>query len=163
VPHPVPQWSAPERTGESTSPDPVGVGVGAITTHRSGGEIEAEVLLTWGDVHADGRASGPSTLFERPRVVGRATLDALGKLFDADPGLSLGEIEERSLGARRVVLACVLRLREGREEGFVGTAEVGSDPEQAVIRAVLDAVRPLWGTLRPRPPVEYVIGPAPTG
>jgi hypothetical protein len=51
---------------------------------------------------------------------------------------------------------------EGREERvLLGCCELGYDSTRSVIYAVLDAVNRVLGTLPPREPVEYEIGPAP--
>jgi len=135
------------------------VHVVGYTVHRSRGEVEAEVVLGAGELRAEGRSVGPSTRFEHRRVVGQAVLDALAKLVEGDPGLSLGEMEERGLGDRRVLLVCVNRTVERAETAFLGSCEIGYEPEQTVILAILDAVNRLMGTLRPREPIEYRIGP----
>ncbi len=133
--------------------------VAGYTLRRSRDEIEVEVVLGAGEVRGEGRSVGPSTRFEHRRVVGQATLDALLKLVDGDPGLSLGEMEERRLGSRKVLLVCVNRTVDRAETAFIGSCQISYEPEQAVILAILDAVNRLMGTLRPREPIEYVVGP----
>ena len=137
------------------------VSVGGLTLHQRAGDFEAEVRLTSGSLEAEGRAVGPNTRFEARRIVAQATLDALAKLVNGDPGLSLGELEERDLGGRRVMLVCVNRTEGRTESHLTGCCEISYDPTQAVIHAVLDAVNRLIGTLRPREPVEYEVGPVP--
>ena len=95
-------------------------------------------------------------------MVAQATLDALPKLVEGDPGLSLGEIDEKTLGAGQVLLVVVNRKQGRSEEHLVGCCEIGYDATQAAIFAVLDAVNRIVGSLTPREPVEYEIGPAPT-
>lgn len=135
--------------------------VTGVTTRRNGREIDVEVELGAGAIRAQGRATGANTRFEARRVVGRAALDALERLVEGDLHLSLGEMEERRLGSRKVLLACVIRSGDRTERAFLGSCEVGHEPEQAVVHAILDAVAGWVGALPPREPVEWVIGPAP--
>jgi hypothetical protein len=132
-----------------------------MSLHQSSGSFEAEVTLTSGELSATGQAAGANTRGESRRVIAQATLDAIAKLTTQDPRFSLGELEERDLGPRRILLVCVNQI-DGREErSFLGCCEVGMDPGRAVIYAVLDAVNRVVSTLPPREPVEYEIGPTP--
>jgi hypothetical protein len=132
-----------------------------VSLHRGPHGFEAEITLAAGSVQATGRALGSDTRFESHRIVAQATLDAIAKLVDGDPEFSLGELEEKELGSRRVLLVCVNRTTGRDEASLLGTAEVRYDPTQAVIYAVLDAVNRLLGSLGPREPVEYEVGPTP--
>ncbi len=132
------------------------VGVGL---HQGDHGLEVEVTLASGSAQATGRATGSNTRFEVRRTVGQAALDAVSRLADGAPRFSLGEIEETELGSRRILVVCVNRA-QGREEAhLIGCCEIGYDPTQAVIFAVLDALNRFVGTLRPREPVEFRIGP----
>jgi hypothetical protein len=131
-----------------------------VTQHQRGAEIEVEVTLRAGAVPATGRAVGPSTRFEIRRVAAQATLDGIGKLVDGDPALSLGEMDEKDLGAKRVVLVCVNQNQGRSEVHLMGCCVISYDSTRAVIYAVLDAVNRIVGTWKPREPVEYEIGPA---
>ncbi len=133
-----------------------------VSLHHGPAGIEVEVTLSAGTATSMGRAIGPNTRFEVRRVIAQATLDAIAKLVDGQLALSLGELEERDLGTKRVVLVCVNRNRGRSEANLIGCCELGYDPTQAVIFAVLDALNRLVGTLRPRQPVEYEVGPAPS-
>jgi hypothetical protein len=138
------------------------ISVGNVTLHQGAAGFEAEVTLAAGPVQARGRAAGASSRYETRRVIAHATLDAVAKLARNDPALTLGELEERQVGTRRVLIACVNR-QEGRSEtSLVGCCEISFDPTLSVIYAVLDAINRVAGTLAPREPVEYEIGPAPT-
>jgi hypothetical protein len=138
------------------------VALGGVSLHHTPGNVEAEVTLSAGSVHATGRAVGPNTRFDVRRIVARAALDAMTKLVEGDPVLSLGELEEKELGTKRVLVVCVNRTHGRTESSLFGCCEIGYDPTQAVIFAVLDALNRLVGTLRPRQPVEYEVGPAPS-
>jgi hypothetical protein len=138
------------------------VSLGGVSLHHGSHGIEVEVTLTAAATTAVGRGVGSNARFEVRRVVAQATLDAVAKLVDGELGLSLGELEERDLGAKRVILVCVNRTSGRSEANLIGCCEMSFDPTQAVIFAVLDALNRLVGTLRPRQPVEYQVGPAPS-
>jgi hypothetical protein len=153
---------AAERAGGSRPGAAIGrIDVAGVTTRRTPRDIEVEVVLEAGATSAHGRAAGPNTRFEARRVVGHAALEALCNLVGGDPWLSLGEIEERRLGRRRVLLACVIRTEGRAETAFLGSSEIRHEPEHAVVHAILDAVGGWVATLPPREPVEYLIGPDP--
>ena len=135
--------------------------VAGMSLHQSGAAFEAEVTLGSSDLSATGQAAGSNTRGESRRIIAQATLDAITKLTTQDPRFSLGELEERDLGSRRILLVCVNQI-DGREErSLLGCCEVGNEPGRAVIYAVLDAVNRVVSTLPPREPVEYEIGPTP--
>ena len=151
--------------GDPSAPSAPGIdrmALRGVSLHHNPLGIEAEVSLGAADISATGRAAGSNTRFEVRRVVALATLDAIAKLVDGEPSLSLGELEEKELGDRQVILVCVNQAKGRSEQALIGTCEVGYDSTQAVIFAVLDAVNRIVGTLRPRQPVEFEIGPAQT-
>ncbi len=132
-----------------------------VSLHQGAHGFEAEVTLAAGTIQTTGRALGPATRFETNRIIAQATLDAIAKLVNGDPDFSLGELEETELGARRVVLVCVNRTTGRDEASLIGSSEIRYDPTRSVIYAVLDAVNRLLGSLEPREPVEYEVGPMP--
>jgi len=136
------------------------VSLAGVSLHHASQGFEVEVTLASGALSATGRATGPGTRWEIRRVLAQATLDAVAKLVDGDPGLSLGEVEEKDLGDKQVILVCVNRSQGRAESHLIGCCEAGYDSSQSVIFAVLDAVNRLVGTFRPRQAVEYEIGPA---
>jgi hypothetical protein len=133
-----------------------------VSVHQGPRDCDVEVSLSAGPVQGVGRASGPNTPFHVRRLVAQATLEAVANLAEGDPGLSLGELEEKELGGRKVFLVCVNRTHGRQEARLIGCAEIGYDSTQAVINAVLDAVNRVVGGMTPREAVEYDIGPAPT-
>jgi hypothetical protein len=133
-----------------------------VSLHQGPRDCEAEISLSSGAVQGVGRASGPNTPFHVRRLVAQATLEAVANLAEGDPGFSLGELEEKELGGRKVFLVCVNRTHGRHESRLIGCAEIGYDSTQAVINAVLDAVNRIIGGMPPRQAVEYDIGPAPS-
>ncbi|HMB70070.1 MAG TPA: hypothetical protein VKU85_12195 [bacterium] len=133
-----------------------------VSLHQGPRDCDVEVSLSAGHVNGIGRATGPNTRFHIRRLVAQATLDAVGNLVEGEPDLSLGDLEEKELGGRRVFLVCVNRTEGRNESRLIGCAEIGYDLTQSVINAVLDATNRIVSSLPPRQPVEYDIGPAPT-
>lgn len=138
------------------------IALGGVSLHQGPTGVEVEVTLSSGPVQAMGRASGPNTRYDVRRVIAQATLDSVTKLVDGEPVFSLGELEEKDLGTKRVVLVCVNRSQGRSEANLIGCCETGYDSTQSVIYAVLDALNRLISTLRPRQAVEYEIGPTPS-
>jgi hypothetical protein len=151
--------------GEGDLPRPRGLerlSLTGVSLHQGAQGLEVDVTLSAGTLQATGRATGSNTRYDVRRTVGQAALDAVTRLAEGAPRFSLGEVEETDLGSRKVILVCVNRA-EGREEShLIGCCEVGYDPTQAVIFAVLDALNRFVATLRPREPVEFEIGPVPS-
>lgn len=133
----------------------------AVSLHQVGGSLEAEVTLSSGNHSAGGTATGSGTRADSRRVVALATLSAIAKISAEDPHLALAELEERELGEHRVLMVCITQMEGRHERHLFGCCEVGHDTSRSVIYAVLDAVNRVLGTLPPREPVEYEIGPAP--
>ena len=138
------------------------IGVGGVSLHQGPAGVEVEVTLSSGPIHATGRGNGPNTRYEVRRVVAQATLDAVAKLVDGQPVFSLGELEEKDFGTKRVILVCVNRNQGRSESNLIGCCESGYDSTQSVIYAVLDALNRRIATLRPRQAVEYEVGPTPS-
>ncbi|MCA9752406.1 MAG: hypothetical protein KC591_09460 [Gemmatimonadetes bacterium] len=138
------------------------VSLSGVSLHHAPAGLEVEVVLSARGLQATGRAAGPGTRWEVRRTVAQATLDAIAKLVDGEPSFSLGEVEEKELGDKRVILVCVNRSLGRSESHLIGCCQVGFDPTQAPVFAVLDALNRFLGTLNPREPVEYEIGPAPS-
>ncbi|MAF26711.1 MAG: hypothetical protein QF819_01165 [Gemmatimonadota bacterium] len=147
---------------DSASVEALGrVAVGGLSLHQVNGGYEAEVLLHADPIQATGRASGPNTRYQTRRIVALATLDAISRLVEGAPPFSLGEMEEKELGGRKLLVVCVNHAEGRSENSLFGCSEIGYDPTRAVIFAVLDAVNRLLERLPPREAVEYEIGPAP--
>jgi hypothetical protein len=135
--------------------------IGGVSLHQSAGQYEADVLLVAGDLQATGHSTGSNTQSEIRRTVASATLDAIRRLVKGEPRLTLGEVEEKELGDRRLVIVRVDYLRDRDEKSLFGCSEISYDSTQSVILATLDAVNRLLGSLEPRDPVEYEVGPTP--
>lgn len=106
----------------------------------AGSRVECQVKLLWHNEMFAGSSSGPASQETRARLVGEATLKALEKAVGGDVAFALANIDRISIGPRRVILAVVVMVANGEERNLIGTALVATDPGQAAVRAVLDAL-----------------------
>jgi hypothetical protein len=118
------------------SPRPL---VDAVVVRTSHAEAEVTVTLAFGGDIFVGSASGSSAIASRPRLVARATLDALGELLG-----TAADIEHATVipvGSRSVAVS-VLQVQVPRtgEQVLSGSAIVRGDEADAVARSVLDAL-----------------------
>lgn len=111
-----------------------------ITETPNGSRVEMQVRLSWHNELFVGAATGPASLETRPRLVGEATLKALETAIDGDVAFALANIDQVSVGPRTIILTVVVMVAAGEERSLVGSALVATDPAQAAVRAVLDAL-----------------------
>lgn len=111
-----------------------------ITETPEGARLTISVSLGWHNEVYTGSATGPSSLETRPRLVGEATLQALEQAVSGDVAFALANFETPTVGSRSVAIAVVIMVAGGEERALIGSALVATDPAQAAVRAVLDAV-----------------------
>jgi hypothetical protein len=102
---------------------------------------EATVTVTLG---ADGEeflgsAEGSVTTSQRPRLVAAAALDALAPLLGASCDIEFAQVQVAGHHEVALVVLSLLVPRAGRQL-LAGSAVVRNTPEDAVCRAVLDAL-----------------------
>lgn len=127
--------AAPDVPAEST-PRPL---VEAVVVRTSHAEAEITVTLAFGGDVFVGSASGSSAIASRPRLVARATLDALGELLGTPADIEHATVIP--VGSRSVAVS-VLQVQIPRtgEQVLSGSAVVRGDEADAVARSVLDAL-----------------------
>jgi hypothetical protein len=118
------------------SPRPL---VEAVVVRTSHSEAEVTVTLAFGGDVFIGSASGSSAIASRPRIVARATLDALGELLGTPADIEHSTV--MPVGSRSVAVS-VLQIQVPRtgEQVLSGSAVVRGDESDAVARSVLDAL-----------------------
>lgn len=122
--------------------------VSGITADTGGLADSISVKLQLGAAEYEGKCGGKIGLEGRPRLVAKATLDAIRVVVGGDWQFHLEDVEILSLGRSRVAVAC-FKIDMGRgEETFCGSAIVSSSEDQACVRAVLDAVNRRLGNLK---------------
>jgi hypothetical protein len=119
----------------------------------------ARVELALGGREAAGEATGPSTRREVARLIGQATVDAIGRFLAEPVALTLVDADTVRAGEEEVTVA-VVRFRKNRNDiVLAGCCPSRHDLQQSVVYATLAAVNRLLGRLAYREPVEYEIRP----
>ncbi|MEO6714002.1 MAG: hypothetical protein ABIM89_11310 [Mycobacteriales bacterium] len=115
------------------------VTISAISVESAGAYAQVGVTLAAAGLAATGTSRGPAGAAQRPRIVARATLDAVAALVELDAA-EVDHAQLVQLGSSDVAV-CTLHFVTPRGEHTVsGSAVVRNDPADAVARAVLDAL-----------------------
>lgn len=139
-----------EGEGDGPTPEPAAtaataaaavnrVTISAISVESAGSYAQVGVSLVAAGLSATGSSRGPAGAANRPRIVARATLDAVAQLVELDAA----EVEHAqlvTLGTSDVALCTVHFVTSRGEHVVSGSAVVRNDPADAVARAVLDAL-----------------------
>jgi len=125
------------ETGATASPNRVLIAT--ISAQTTGFEATATVTLASGGVLYDGTATAPATPSSRPRLIARATLNAVAALMP----VGASDIEYAQIarvGGREVAVSIVQVVTPDGETIVTGSALVRGDEADAVARSVLDAL-----------------------
>jgi hypothetical protein len=107
----------------------------------NGTRTTIEVTLRFEDQEHVGIAKGPAVMSARHRLVGEATIDAIEQTFPTMPPIALDAISVTPVGNNEVVVAVVVSAsHRGAEDLNVGSAVVVQDPDDATVKAVLNAL-----------------------
>ena len=112
--------------------------IASVMTQTAGADATVSVTVRTGADDYVGSASGAASIGVRPRLVARATLEALRELLGTP-----AEIEHSSLvalGSRTVAISVVHLMTRQGELVLSGSAIVRNDDADAIARSVLDAV-----------------------
>ncbi|MDQ1710616.1 MAG: hypothetical protein QOE45_66 [Frankiaceae bacterium] len=137
------QFDDPE--GPAGSPHATRVLIATITAATTGLEASATVTLATGGTLYDGTATAPATPSSRPRLIARATLNAVSTLMP----VGASDIEYAQIarvGGREVAVSIVQVVTSDGESIVTGSALVRGDEADAVARSVLDALNRRLGT-----------------
>jgi hypothetical protein len=110
-----------------------------IQAQSSGFRTAAHVTLATPDDERTGFAEGSVAPSARPRLLAEATLDALRQLEPAAECLDVDTAVISRAGAHDVVVVLLVRADPPFEQHLCGAAIVYQHPDDAVVRAVLDA------------------------
>lgn len=114
--------------------------IGDLVARPVGDDLDISATLTWADAAATGRARGLRTRRGRWRAIAEATLDALRDLTAGRLRADVDHVSILTLPELAHVTVSVTLVTERGEETFLGAALVRDDPDQAVMRATMDAV-----------------------
>ncbi len=114
----------------------------------NGTRTTIEVTLRHEDEEHVGSATGPAVISARHRLVGEATINAVEQTFPSMPPIALDAISITPVGQNNVVVAVVVSAgNRGSENINVGSAVVLNDPDDASVKAVLNALNRRLGNL----------------
>jgi hypothetical protein len=131
------QFDEGESTvGPATAPR---VLIATITAQTTGLESTATVTLASGGTLYDGSATAPATASSKPRLIARATLNALAGLMPVG-ACDIEYAQIANVGGREVAVSIVQVLTAEGETIVTGSALVRGDEADAVARSVLDAL-----------------------
>jgi hypothetical protein len=108
-------------------------------SHTSGMRTTVQVSLAHHSDEAVGYAEGSVAGSARPRLVALAALDALRQLEAGADNLDVDSAQIVRAGAHDVVVVALVYVDPPLEHHLTGSAMVHSNPDDATVRAVLDA------------------------
>lgn len=124
---------------ETRGPNAPRVLIATITAQTTGLESTATVTLASGGTLFDGTASAPATPSSRPRLIARATLNAVAALMPVG-ACDIEYAQIAQIGGREVAVSVVQLVTPEGETIVTGSALVRGDESDAVARSVLDAL-----------------------
>jgi hypothetical protein len=113
--------------------------IATINAQTTGLESTATVTLAAGGTLYDGTATAPATASSRPRLIARATLNAVAALMPVG-ACDIEYAQIAQVGGRGVAVSIVQVLTPNGEAIVTGSALVRADEADAVVRSVLDAL-----------------------
>ena len=113
--------------------------IATITAQTTGLESTATVTLASGGTLYDGSATAPATASSKPRLIARATLNALAGLMPVG-ACDIEYAQIANVGGRDVAVSIVQVVTSDGETIVTGSALVRGDEADAVARSVLDAL-----------------------
>ena len=115
------------------------VHIASITAQTTGLESTATVTLASDGSLYDGSATAPATLSSRPRLIARATLNAVRQVL-AVGAADIEHAQVVQVGGREVAVCVIQHVTADGESTLTGSALVRGDEADAVARAVLDGL-----------------------
>lgn len=113
--------------------------IATIKAEVTGLEATATVTLASNGTLYDGTANAPATASSRPRLIARATLNAVCALMPVGAcDIEYAQISQ--VGGREVAVSIVQVVTPDGEQIVTGSALVRGDEADAVARSVLDAL-----------------------
>ena len=100
----------------------------------------AHVELKLGDIIFEGRHRDTDTPSARMYSSARAVIEALEYLAEKEMAFYLAGLEHLQVFQRDVLVVLIEGRHQLHHARLVGTAEIGDDPHEAAVRAVLDAI-----------------------
>jgi hypothetical protein len=111
-----------------------------VSEHLDGSHSNVSVTLEWQGDNLIGSVEGAAGEVTRHRLIAEATVAALRQALQENTAFGVTSVDLVTLSGRRVAIAQIVIVGEGKERLMVGSALVDSDAGRAVVRAVLDAL-----------------------
>lgn len=121
----------------------------AVDSHASGSRMTVRVSLRLDDDEATGYAEGSVAAATRPRLVAAATIDALEQLA-AVHSVDVEAAESVRVGTDDLAIVTLVSVSPPYELRLCGSAIIRQHADDAVVRAVLDAVNRRLPFLAPK-------------
>ncbi len=112
----------------------------SIEYGNSGSSIDVTVTLEKFTELYSSTISGIKTTGNMKRIAGTATLQAVEKYLDMPELFVFEGSQEITLAQMKNIIVAITSIYRNREETYIGTARIGSDLNEAVCRATLDAI-----------------------
>ena len=129
-----------EGTRSQAAPSETRVRVGSVRFDSEGVRATVQVVLATGEQQQSGYAEGSVAAIGRPQLVAAAALDALRQLESAADAVHLSGAEITRVGGNRIAVVTVVWVEPPLELPMSGSAVVRRDRDDAIARALLDAV-----------------------
>lgn len=111
-----------------------------VSISIDGNKTEATVRLAKNGVVYSGTASGTSAPTSQMKLIAEATLRAIQSSALSDAVFILEDVDEITIGGRRVAVVLVSTFTDRGENILVGSAVIKQDIWKGVVNATLDAV-----------------------
>lgn len=119
---------------------PTRLSLASVSWTTEGTRATCRVRVEFGDENAIGEATGAATTVSPPRLVAQAASMAITNLAGQHPTADVDDVLLVDVGRHRVAVAFVIVLDGTSERVITGSAPVRGDDNDAIARAVLDAV-----------------------
>jgi hypothetical protein len=116
-------------------------GLSSISVGVEGAQATCRVRVARAESDGIGEGSAPATSSGRPRLIAASTLDAVSSLLGSRLPADCDNALIVDIGAHRVAVVVLVFVGDGGAQDVVaGVHPVRGDPDEAIARAVLDAV-----------------------
>ncbi|MEX0875500.1 MAG: hypothetical protein WD646_01645 [Actinomycetota bacterium] len=127
-------------SGAATVPAARRLALSSLSLTTEGSQLRCRVRLGADDETALGEAAGPATSVGRMKLIAQATASALSSLTK-DTTLDVADVRIVDVGRMPVAVAAVIVFGpDGEELIFSGSVPVHGDENEAIVRAIIDAV-----------------------
>src|SRR3990172_1629678 len=114
--------------------------IGSVVVDTSGPEVTVHVTLEISGGVYRGTAGGGASRTGRLRLVAMATIDAIHQVGNGSLSFVLEDVSFVKMVGRKIALVCLAMVYTSGEQVFCGSALVGENYKDSIVRATMDAV-----------------------